>query len=64
VAVGVGGALALTRVMQGMLFGVNATEPLAYVAVSALLVAIAALATCVPARRAARISSSVALRDE
>jgi len=50
--------------MQGMLFGVNATEPLADVAVSALLIAIAALAAYVPARRAARISSSVALRYE
>ena len=62
VAVGIGGALTLTSVIQGMLFGVTATEPLTYAAVSALLIAIAALAAYVPARRAARISPSVALR--
>jgi putative ABC transport system permease protein len=64
VAAGMGGALALTRVMQGMLYGVNATEPLAYLAASALLIAIAALAAYLPARRAARISPSDALRCE
>lgn len=64
VAVGVGGALALTRVIQGMLFGVNATDPFVYLAVSTLLIAIAALAAYVPARRAARISPAVALRYE
>jgi ABC-type antimicrobial peptide transport system permease subunit len=64
VAVGVGGSLTLTHVIQGMLFGVNAADPVAYLAVSALLVAIAALAAYVPARRAARVSPSVALRYE
>lgn len=64
VAVGIGGALALNSIMQRMLFGVTATEPFTYLAVSALLIAIAALAAYVPARRAARISPSVALRCE
>ncbi len=64
VVAGIGGALILTRLMQGMLFGVNATDPLTYLAVSALLIGIAALAAYVPARRAARISPSVALRYE
>jgi putative ABC transport system permease protein len=64
VAAGAGGALALTRVMQGMLLGVNAKDPFPYVTVSALLIAIAALAAYVPARRAARISPSIALRCE
>jgi putative ABC transport system permease protein len=64
VAVGIGGSLALTRVVQGILFGVNATNPLPYLAVSALLIAIAALAAYVPARRAAGVSPSVALRYE
>ena len=64
VSVGIGGALALTRVVQGMLFGVNPMDPAAYVAVSALLIAIAALAAFIPARRAARVSPSVALRYE
>jgi putative ABC transport system permease protein len=64
VAVGIGAALALTRIMQRMLFGVTATEPLAYIAAAALLIAIAALAAYIPARRAGRISPSVALRYE
>jgi ABC-type antimicrobial peptide transport system permease subunit len=64
VAVGIGGALELTGVIRGMLFGVNASNPLAYLAVSAMLIAIAALAAYVPARRAARVSPSVALRYE
>jgi putative ABC transport system permease protein len=64
VAVGIGGALALTGVVQGMLFGVNGTNPLAYSAVSAVLIAIAALAAYLPARRAAGVSPSVALRYE
>jgi putative ABC transport system permease protein len=64
VVIGVGGALALTRVMQGMLFDVNAREPFAYLGVSGLLTAVATLAAYVPARRAAQISPSVALRSE
>ncbi len=64
VAVGIGGALELTSVIRGMLFGVNATDPMAYLAVSTVLIAIAALAAYVPARRAARVSPSAALRYE
>lgn len=64
VAAGAGSALALHSLMQGMLFGVTATEPLVYIAVSVSLIAIAALAAYVPARRAAQISPSVALRCE
>lgn len=64
VAVGIGGALALNGIMQRMLFGVTATEPFVYVAVSVLLIVIATLAAYVPARRAMRISPSVALRCE
>ncbi len=64
VAIGIGGALALTRLMQGMLFGVDARDPLTYLGVSGLLMGIAALAAYLPARRASRISPSVALRSE
>jgi putative ABC transport system permease protein len=64
VAIGIGGALALARVVEGMLFGVNARDPITYSWVSGLLIAIASLAAYVPARRAARIAPSVALRCE
>jgi len=64
VAIGIGGALALTRLMQGMLFGVDARDPLTYLGVSGLLIGTATLAAYLPARRAARISPSVALRSE
>jgi putative ABC transport system permease protein len=64
IAIGIGSALALNSVMQRMLFGVTATEPSAYLAVSAVMIAIAALAAYVPARRATRIDPSAALRCE
>jgi ABC-type antimicrobial peptide transport system permease subunit len=64
VAAGIGSALALHSIMQRMLFGVTATEPFTYLAVSVLPIAIAALAAYIPARRATRISPSVALRCE
>jgi ABC-type antimicrobial peptide transport system permease subunit len=64
IAIGIGSALALNSIMQRMLFGVTAPEPSAYLAVSGLLIAIAALAAYVPARRATRIDPSVALRCE
>jgi putative ABC transport system permease protein len=64
VAIGIGSALALTRLMQGMLFGVDARDPLTYLGVSGLLIGTATAAAYLPARRAARISPSVALRSE
>src|SRR5262249_25005012 len=64
VAVGIGGALALTSVVQGMLFGVKATDPVVYAGTSVLLIGMAAAAAYVPARRAARLSPSIALRYE
>jgi putative ABC transport system permease protein len=64
VAVGVGGALLLTRFMSSVLFEVAATDPSTFVAVS-LAVAATALAACfVPARRAARLNPAVLLREE
>lgn len=64
IAIGLCGAFILTRVMQSLLFGVSATDPLTYVAVSLMLAAIAFLACLIPARRATKVDPMVALRYE
>jgi putative ABC transport system permease protein len=63
-ALGVAASLALTRLMTGFLYGVKATDPLTFLAVSMLLIATGMLAGYFPARRAARIDPMVALRSE
>ena len=63
IAVGVAGALALTRFMESLLFGVKATDPATFVLVSALLASIALVASYIPARRATRVDPVRVLRE-
>jgi ABC-type antimicrobial peptide transport system permease subunit len=62
VSIGLMVALLLTRLIRGLLFGVQATDPLTFVGISALLAVIALLASYIPAQRAARIDPMVSLR--
>jgi ABC-type lipoprotein release transport system permease subunit len=61
---GLAGALALTRVLTGFLYEVSPTDPPTLAAVVTLLVSVALLASYLPARRAARVDPSRALREE
>jgi putative ABC transport system permease protein len=62
IAAGAVGAWLLTRLMQKLLFGVDASDPLTFVAVSAGLAAVALAASAVPALRATRVNPAAALR--
>ena len=61
---GIGGALALTRLMKKLLFGVDAVDPATYFWTVCILFLAAALACYIPARRAMRVDPMIALRDE
>ena len=63
IGIGLVGALALTRSLASLLFGVTASDPAVYAGVSLLLAAVALLAVAVPSSRATRVDPLAALRD-
>ncbi|HEY2850695.1 MAG TPA: ABC transporter permease, partial [Gemmatimonadaceae bacterium] len=64
IGVGLAGALALTQLMGALLFGVKATDPLTYVAVTITLGVVALIASSVPASRAAHVDPAIAMRAD
>ena len=64
VILGIPAALAFSRVLSGLLYGINAANPITYGVVSTALAIVATLAAVVPARRATRVDPLIALRME
>jgi putative ABC transport system permease protein len=63
-ALGIAGGAAVSRLLTSLLFGLSPLDPIAYLSVALLLVAVALLATYLPARRATKVDPLVALRCE
>jgi putative ABC transport system permease protein len=63
-ALGLAVAVALTRLMEKLLFGVSPTDPLTFIVVALMIIIVALLACWLPARRAAKVDPMIALRYE
>ena len=61
---GMAGALAVSRVLGGLVYGVGVTDPVAFGAATVLLIVVAVAASWIPARRASRVDPVVALRGD
>ena len=64
VAAGTSGALWLTRFIEGMLFGVQPTDPATFSIVAITMIGVALLACLIPGRRATNVDPAVALRHD
>ena len=64
ILVGLGGAVAATRLLRKLLFGVSSIDPVTFTLIPILLFAVALLACYIPARRAAKVDPMVALENE
>lgn len=63
ISIGALGALALTRSVAAMLYGISPTDPLTFIAVAVVLLSVALLASYLPAKRASGIDPAIALRN-
>jgi ABC-type antimicrobial peptide transport system permease subunit len=64
IVVGIGGALALSRLTESMLYGVSPSDPLTFGTVAAVITAVAVVACLVPMRRATRVDPLAAIRAD